>query len=216
MPDLNPFLDNAQKELGKAVAVALWGLISGGFALLGRYLWELIRNWREARKKAKQSHPVYLAQKQKSLDRAADRACLWSGADHAAIYQFHNGQYFANHDSIQKMSMTGEGVESELIRRWQIESQNMPTVVFSDFIESIGTQAHVWLYRDECQDYEMNRLMRQRGYACSLAVLLKGAKNAWLGVLVMSWGEGHFTDEHISLPGLVEHQREASFILSEQ
>jgi hypothetical protein len=216
VPDITSALDGFQKELGKAVAAALWCLISGGFALLGRYAWQLFKNWREQLLKAKKAHPLYLAQKQKRLDRVADRACVWSGADHSAVWQFSNGSYFSNLDSIQKMSMTGEGVESELVRRWQMESQNLPTVVYSDLIERVSTQSHVWLYRDECEDYEMNKMMRQRGYSCTLAVLLEGNKHAWLGMMLISWGEGRFTDESIDLATLVNYQREASFILSEQ
>lgn len=212
MPEVSLFhslADGFQKKLGDLVAGSIW--IGSGLA--GKYVWDIVKQWRANRLQAKQSHPLYLADKQIRLDIAADRACVWAGAAHTSIYQFLNGQYFSNGDSIQKISMVGEATESNLVGRWRLASQNLPTNAFPYLMRAVQA-GHTWLYRDECEDYELNRLMRERGYASAVVVLLQGQKSAWLGLLVVAWGEGSFTDEHLDLRLLEDHRRACAYILA--
>jgi hypothetical protein len=206
---LHTLADGFQKKLGDLVAGAIWV----GAGLASKYVWDILTQWRVGRRQAKQSHPLYLADKQISLDVAADRACVWAGAAHASIYQFSNGQYFTNGDSIQKISMVGEATESNLVGRWRLASQNLPTSAFPYLMRALQA-GHTWLYRDECEDYELNRLMRERGYASAVAVLLQGQKGTWLGLLIVSWGEGYFTDAHLNLRLLENHRRACAYILA--
>ncbi|MGI4742616.1 MAG: hypothetical protein ACRYG7_46250 [Janthinobacterium lividum] len=203
--------DGFQKKLGDLVAVAIWA----GAGLVGKFAWDLVRQWQTARRQQKQSNPVYLAEKQIRLDVAADRACVWAEAAHVSIYQFSNGSYFSNGDSIQKISMAGEAVDSNLVRRWRLESQNLPTSAFPYLMRGIQS-GRLWLYRDECEDYELNRLMRERGYATAVAALLQGQKGTWLGVLVMAWGEGRRDETELDLCRFEDHRRACAFILAEQ
>lgn len=212
MPDfslLHSLADSFQKKLGDLVAGSMW--VGGGLA--SKYIWDIYKQWRTNRQQAKQSHPLYLADKQISLDVAADRACVWAGAAHVSIYQFSNGQYFTNGDSIQKISMVGEATESNLVGRWRLVSQNLPTSAFPYLMRAVQ-QGHTWLYRDECEDYELNRLMRERGYSSAVAVLLRGQKESWLGLLIVAWGEEYFTDEHLNLRLLESHRRACAYILA--
>jgi hypothetical protein len=99
------------------------------------------------------------------------------------------------------------------VRRWRLASQNLPTSAFPYLLRSLQT-GHTWLYQDNCEDYELNRLMRERGYTSTVACLLQGQKGMWLGLLIISWGEGHFTDEALNLDTLEQHRRNAAYILA--
>ncbi len=204
------FLDGFQKQLGTLVGGAIWL----GLSLAAKFSYDLFQNWRIKRQKAKQSHPLYLADKQIQLDIAADRACLWAGACHVSIYQFSNGQHFSNGDSIQKVSMVGEAVENNALRRWRMESQNLPTSAFPYMLRALE-KGHVWLYQDECEDYQLNVYLRERGYTCRVVTLLTGAKGSWLGLLIISWNEGRFTDDLLDLAKLEQHRRAAAAILAQ-
>lgn len=215
MPDLASALhslnDGFQKKLGELVVVALWA----GAGLASKYAWDLVQHWRATRRKAKQSNPVYLASKQISLSIAADRVCTWSGATHVSIYQFSNGQFFNNGDSIQKISMVAEAVDGNATARWLPQSQNLPTSSFPHLLTALG-KGHAWLYQDECEDYELNRFMRERGYQSRVVLLLTGPKNVWLGLLCISFEIGHFTDEVLpSLLTLENHRRACAAILAQ-
>ena len=207
---LHSLLDSSQKKLGEVVVLAIWG--GCGYAL--KLAWEGFQGWRAVRRQARQSSPVYLAEKQIQLNIAADRACRWAGAAHTSIYQFSNGQYFSNGDSIQRASMVSEAVENNAMARWLSQSQQLPMVGFPHLMRTLGTNNHVWLYRDECEDYELNRYMRERGYTSRLVCLLTGARGTWLGLLAISFTEGYFTDEHINLTTLEEHRRACASILT--
>jgi hypothetical protein len=212
VPDLNALhslFESSQKKLGEVVILAIWG--GCGYAL--KLTWEGFQGWRAARKSAKQSNPVYLAEKQIQLNIAADRACRWAGAAHTSIYQFSNGQYFTNGDSIQKVSMVAEAVENNALARWLSQSQNLTTTGFPNMLRALD-KGHVWLYRDECEDFELNRYMRERGYTSRLVGLLTGKQGVWLGLLVISFSEGYFTDEHINLITFEEHRRACASILA--
>lgn len=191
--------------------LAIWA----GVTLAGKFVYDLFQQWRKARQLAKQSNPVYLAEKQINLNVAAALACRWAGAAHCSIYQFSNGQFFSNGDSIQKISMVAEATENNAMARWLTASQNLPTASFPHLMRALG-QGHVWLYRDECEDYELNRYMRERGYSSRVVCLLTGAKGGWLGLLVISFCEGHFTDEALNLNTLDNHRRECAAILAHQ
>lgn len=212
MPDFSAFhslFDSSQKKLGEVVILAIWG--GCGYAL--KLAWEGWQGWRAARQAVKQSNPVYLAEKQIQLNIAADRACRWAGAAHTSIYQFSNGQYFTNGDSIQKVSMVAEAVENNAMARWLPQSQNIPTAGFPNMLRALA-KGHVWLYRDSCEDFELDRYMRERGYTSRLVGLLTGKQGGWLGLLVISFSEGYFTDEHINLASLEEHRRACASILA--
>lgn len=208
---LHSLNDGFQKKLGELVVLAIWA----GLGVAAKYGWDWVKAVRAGRQQAKQSHPVYLAQKQIELSLAADRVCRWAGASHVSIYQFSNGQFFSNGDSIQKISMVSEATENNAMARWLPQSQNLPTASFPYLMRGLE-KGHVWLYRDECADYDLNRYMRERGYTSRVVCLLTGAKGAWLGLLAVSFSEGYFTDEVLpSLATLEEHRRACAAILSQ-
>jgi hypothetical protein len=208
---LHTINDGAQREFGKLLTGLLWA----GGSLVVKILYDLWKGWRAGRQKAKQSQPTYLADKAIRLSVAADRVCQWSGADHASIYLLSNGQYAANGDSIQKVSMVGEGTQMPSQRRWMVESQNLPTSLFPHLMTGLS-KGPVWLYQDEAEDYQMNHYMRTRGYSCRLVLPLHGAQKALIGLLCISWNEGKLTDEVLpSLADLENHRRECAAILAQ-
>ncbi len=71
--------DGFQKKLGDPIAGSLR---MGGLA--SKYAWNRLRQWRAQRQQARQAHPLHLAGKQIRLDVAANRACVWARAAHAA------------------------------------------------------------------------------------------------------------------------------------
>lgn len=217
LPALHSLIDSSQKKLGEVVILAIWG--GCGYAL--KLAWEGFQGWRAARKAAKQSNPVHLAERQIQLNILADRVCRWSGAGHVSIYQFSNGQFFNNGDSIQKASMVSEATENNAMARWLSQSQQLPMAGFPHLLKALSQQSHVWLYRDECEDYQLNQYMRERGYTSRVVCLLTGAKGAWLGLMAISFVEGHFHDEALpavdnltGLQVLADYQRACAFILT--
>lgn len=218
MADLLTFFAKLFETFQEQIGLWLATVITTGVGVGGKTVWEIWKKHQANRRKEKQSHPVYLAAKQIELQVAADRACVWTGADHAGIYQCSNGEYYSNDDSKQKWSMVGEGTESKLIARWFGESQNLPTSAWPRMITDLE-KGHTWVYVDESDaytpDYEMQQLMLSRGYKTSLIILLKGRKGVWLGALWISWGEGHFTDAHIN-PNLLEDHRRACIAILNQ
>jgi hypothetical protein len=200
---LTPVADGFTKQIGTLVA----GAIFTGAGIIATNVWRIFRTWQASRKQAQQRHPLYQAEKQIKLDIAADRVCQWAGAAHTSIYAF-------NHDDKPpSLSMVGEAVENNSLARWRAESQGLSTAGFPYLMRDLKA-GRKWLYLDECEDYEIEQYMIKRGYKSRLVCLLIGPKDAWLGLLIISWSEGYFTDEHLNLNTLTTHIKACASILS--
>jgi hypothetical protein len=210
MPLLLASLPSADK-----VYFALAGLGIAVGALVLDMLKDVVKEWRENRRKTKQSSFVYLAEKQVQLDQAAERICLETHADHVGLYRLHNGEYFEGNDSIKKMSMA---TEAPALDRWKVESQNMLMSNFPHLVLALDGPAKQPLYLitpDSVLDFELGRLLNQRGYTSCVALLVRGQKERPLALLLLSWKKAHLTLSDLNTAELESHRRDLSFILAD-
>ncbi|SNC62186.1 hypothetical protein SAMN06265337_0620 [Hymenobacter gelipurpurascens] len=191
---------------GVAVAVAL---------LLLDMLRTTLNEWREARRKKKQSNFFYLAEKQVLLDQATERICLTTKADHVGLYRLHNGEYFEGDDSIKKMSQVSEAVGGRDISRWKLASQSMLMSNYPHLVLGLKQAAYYWMHPDNVQDFEMGRLMNDRAYDSCVALLICGKKNRPLAILILSWCRDHVTEADVDLLSLESDRRDLAFTLSD-
>jgi hypothetical protein len=200
------------------VYFALGGLGIAVLALVMDMLKGIVQDWREKRKKAKQSSFVYLAEKQVLLDQAAERICLENKADHVALYRLHNGEFFEGDDSIKKMSMASEAVNGAGLARWKAVSQNMLMSNFPHLVLALdgATKAALYLITpDNVLDFELARLLNEREYSTSVALLVRGKKDRPLAMLFLSWCGREVALSDLSVPQLESNRRDLSFILSD-
>ncbi|MCC3156421.1 hypothetical protein LJ737_04185 [Hymenobacter sp. 15J16-1T3B] len=210
MPDLSTI---PPPEL-KTLSTAFWTLLITGAGLFATYAKKLYEDWQAKRQQAKQSNPAFLAERQAALDQYAQHVCERSGCDHVSLYQFHNGQYFTNGDSIQKISMVTEAVCDASLARWKMLSRDLPCSSFPNTLLAASKQARVWLYPGECEDFAANKVLSDRGYTCAVVLLVRGNKGAWVGLVVLSWCEGRQTDDTIDPAALEHHRREFAYKLT--
>ncbi|GAA3940298.1 hypothetical protein [Hymenobacter algoricola] len=197
---------------------ALGGVAFAVFLLVLDMIKTTITQWRENRKKAKQSSFVYLAEKQVLLDQATERICLETKADHISLYRLHNGEFFEGNDSIKKMSMVSESLGRVGMGRWKSASQSL---LMSDFphlvlaLDGAAKQAYYCMNPDNVLDFEMGRLMNEREYETSVALLIRGKKDKPLAVLMLNWCTDRRTLTDLNTTELEGYRRDLSFTLSD-
>lgn len=216
MPDtstLHTVLEAAAKSVGDKTT----SLLIGGLTLGGKLLYDLYTRWRANRKEAKQSDGRFIANKTNLLNAACGRICQWAGAKHTCVYALSNGERRLNNDSIQKLSMVGEGTLALGLPQWMHESQNFTTTSFSILMDEMEAGHNVWLYPDkEGQDYLVNAYMHTRGFTTRLALPLQGDKKKLIGILCLSWTNGMHTEDMLpSLADLETHRRQCAAILAQ-
>lgn len=213
MPALLASFPSADK-----VYTALGGLALAVLLLVLDMLRSWVQQWRETRKKAKQSSFVYLAEKQVLLDQAAERICLESKCDHVGLYRLHNGEFFEGDDSIKKMSMASEAVGSRGRTRWKDKSQNLLMSNFPHLVLGLDgptKQPFYLITPANVLDFEIGRHLNERDYEVVVGMLIRGKKDRPLAMLFLSWHTPGLTLDSLNLPELEAHRRDLSYILSD-
>ncbi|RZK87728.1 MAG: hypothetical protein EOO62_38755 [Hymenobacter sp.] len=198
--------------------LALGGVVVAVAVLVLDMVKSTIQSWRETRRKAKQSSLVYLAEKQVQLDQGTERMCLAVRPNHVALYRLHNGIYFEGDDSIKKMSMVSEAVNGMGIGRWKSSSQDMLMSNFPHLTLGLDgpTKQDFYVMQEESVlDFEMGRLMNEREYATSIALLIRGKKERPLAILILSWCTGHHYLNDLDTAMLESYRRDFSYTLSD-
>lgn len=211
-------MDAPPPQIPSTVYTALVGLCAAVVVLIADMVKTIISNWRENRKKAKQSSFVYLAEKQVQLDQGTERMCLEVKPNHIGLYRLHNGEFFEGNDSIKKMSLVSEAVNGMGIGRWKAASQSM---LMSDFphlvlaLDGPAKQDFYVMQDDAVLDFEMGRLMNEREYRTSIALLVRGKKARPLAILILSWCTGPCYLQDIDTALLEAYRRDFSYTLSD-
>ena len=177
-----------------------------------------LQQWRETRKKAKQSSFVYLAEKQVLLDQGAERICLESKCDHVGLYRLHNGEFFEGDDSIKKMSMASEAVGGRGQARWKDKSQNLLMSNFPHLVLALdgpSKQPFYYITPENVLDFEIGRHMNDRNYKVVVALLIRGKKERPLAMLFLAWHTPGITLDKLNVAELEEHRRDLSYTLSD-
>jgi hypothetical protein len=195
----------------------------GGIALAVVLLvLEMVRNgineWREKRKKIKQSSFVYLAEKQVEIDQATERMVGVIKADHVALYRLHNGEFFEGNDSIKKMSMASEAVRRTGIARWKLASQNMLMSNYPHLVLALDGAEKQDYYRvtpENVLDFELGRLLNEREYETVVALIIRGKKSRPLAILMLAWCTQQPTLNDLDTAALEVFRRDLSFTLSD-
>ena len=205
----------APTQIPNTLYTALAGLGFAVAVIIADMVKNAITNWRESRKKAKQSSLFYLAEKQVTLDQATERICLLSKAHHVGLYRLHNGEFFEGKDSIKKMSMVSESVGRAGQARWKAQSQNLPMSSFPHLVLGMAAEPFYVMYEDSALDFEVGRGMNEREYATTVAILINGRKSQPLGILMLSWCGARLTIADLDTAALLDDRRDLSFTLSE-
>ncbi|MGI4873251.1 MAG: hypothetical protein ACRYFX_18980 [Janthinobacterium lividum] len=200
------------------IYTALAGIFVAVLGLLAEMGRSAFVQWRENRKKVKQSSLGYLAEKQVLLDQATERICIEAKADHVGLYRLHNGEFFEGNDSIKKMSMDSEAIGNHGVTRWKFESQALLISNFPHLVLALAGPAKLPFYLltpDSCLDFEVGRLLNKRKISCAVALLIRGRKDKPLAFLFLSWHQQAMTLEELNVAQLEAHRRDLSYILSE-
>lgn len=203
-PQIPPSVFTALAGLGFAVAV-----------LIADMLKTALTNYREGRKKARQSSLFYLADKQVQLDQATERICLRTGAHHVALYRLHNGDFFEGNDSIKKMSQVSESVGLPGLARWKASSQNLSMSSFPHMVLGMSKQDFYTMHAHDALDFEVGRMMNEREYTTVVAILITGRKEKPLGILALAWCGGCISPADLDTAALLADRRDFSFTLSD-
>lgn len=200
----------------------LWYALAGVAVAVLSLVLDMVRTaiaeWRENRKKAKQSSFVYLAEKQVQLDQGTERMCLEVKPNHVGLYRLHNGEYFEGNDSIKKMSLVSEAVNGMGIGRWKSASQSM---LMSDFphlvlgLDGPTKQDFYVMQDDNVLDFEMGRVMNEREYLTSVALLIRGKKDRPLAIVMLSWCTERRYLNDLNTAMLDAYRRDFSYTLSD-
>ena len=137
----------------------------------------------------------------------AEQMRLLTACDHVEVYGATNGEYLRSGDSIEKFIMVGESASRGEPRFIDCEgliySHNIPFLV-----NVVCHTDYALMWPEQCEDESFNRIMRERGYSTSLAVLITvtAPKHGQyvLGMFVLNW-------KHIALSPVAD-QRDAEHL----
>ena len=199
------------------VYTALAGLALAVFLLVADMVRDAVKQWRENRRKVKQSSFAYLAEKQVQIDQATERMVNDLKADNVSLYRLHNGEFFEGNDSIKKMSMVSEAVRGG-IARWKAASinillSNYPHLVLG--LDGPSKQPYYLLTPENALDFEAGRLLNEREYETCVVLLIRGKKDKPLAMLWLCWCTRQLGLSDLDTALLESHRRDFSFALSD-
>jgi hypothetical protein len=195
---------------GGVVALVLWLLkkpIEEFAAKLGEQLVDRVK--RTSKEPASGADLVRKARKAIILEQAAERLRLMADCDHVSVYGCQNGEYLRSGEGIDKFVMQAEAVDEGLPRYMDTErivfAQDIPRT-----ITALELQPYLLLWAARCDDWKVNKMMKERGYDSSIAVFVRRPiKNnkgetelGIIGMYVVSWRdcEVYRPDQANSLP----------------
>lgn len=150
---------------------------------------------------------VRKARKAIILEQAAERLRLKIDCDHVSVYGCQNGEYLRSGEGIDKFVMQAEAVDDGLPRYMDTErmvyAQDIPRT-----ITALELQPYLLLWAERCDDWKVNKMMKERGYDSSIAVFVRrpirerANEMGIIGMYVLSWRdcEVYRPDQASSLP----------------
>jgi hypothetical protein len=200
------------------IYTALAGLAFAVLLLVIDMVRDAVKQWRETRRKIKQSSFAYLAEKQVQIDQATERMVHELKADNVSLYRLHNGEFFEGNDSIKKMTMVSEAVSGRGVARWKGASlsmllSNYPHLVLG--LDGPTKQPYYLLTPENALDFEAGRLLNEREYETCVVLLIRGKKDKPLAMLWLCWCTRKLTLSDLDATLLESHRRDFSFALSD-
>jgi hypothetical protein len=147
------------------------------------------------------------ARKAVILEQTAEQMRLKIDCDHVSVYGCQNGEYLRSGEGIDKFVMQAEAVDDGLLRYMDVErvvfAQDIPRTVLA--LEKLP---YLLLWAERCDDWKVNKMMKERGYDSSIAVFVRRPLKAGseemgvIGMYVLSWRdcELYRPDQASSLP----------------
>jgi hypothetical protein len=147
------------------------------------------------------------ARKAVVLEQAAERLRLKIDCDSVNVYGCQNGEYLRSGEGIDKFSMQAEAVDDGLPRYMDTEriifAQDIPRTVLA-----LENQPFLLLWGERCDDWKLNKMMKERGYDSSIAVFVrrpirdKPGELGIIGMFVVNWRdcEIYRADQASTLP----------------
>jgi hypothetical protein len=135
------------------------------------------------------------AMKAVRLEQKAESLRLKIGCDHVSVYGCQNGEYLRSGEGIDKFVMQAEAVEEGLARYMDTErivfAQDIPRTV--NVLSLEPPQPYLLLWAERCDDWKVNKMMKERGYTSSIAVFVRrplkpgDTARGVIGMYVLSW-----------------------------
>ena len=132
------------------------------------------------------------ARKAVVLEQAAERLRVKINCDHVSVYGCQNGEYLRSGEGIDKFVMQAEATEGDWGRYMDTErvvfAQDIPRTVLA-----LEAQPYLLLWAERCDDWKVNKLMKERGYDSSIALFVRrpikpgSAEMGVIGMMVLSW-----------------------------
>lgn len=134
------------------------------------------------------------ARKALQLEVSAERLRLESRCDNVSVYGCQNGEYLRSGEGIDKFVMQAEasrpGDPRYMDTERQIFAQDIPRTVAA---LSLPGTAYLLFWSEHCDDWKVNKLMRERDYASSIVIFLRrplkpGVTDVGIiGMMVLNW-----------------------------
>jgi hypothetical protein len=162
---------------------------------------------RSSKQPASASDLARKARKAVILEQAAERLRLKIDCDHVSVYGCQNGEYLRSGEGIDKFVMQAEAVDEGLPRYMDTErmvfAQDIPRTIMA-----LEAMPFLLLWAGRCDDWKVNKMMKERGYDSSIAVFVrrpirdKPGELGIIGMYVVSWRdcEIYRPDQASSLP----------------
>ncbi|MGY3091073.1 hypothetical protein ACVWYF_004137 [Hymenobacter sp. UYAg731] len=131
------------------------------------------------------------ARKAVVLEQAAERLRLEIACDHVSVYGCQNGEYLRSGEGIDKFVMQAEAVDRPpyyMDTERVVFAQDIPRTVLA-----LESQPYLLLWAERCDDWKVNKMMKERGYDSSIAVFIRrpikasGNEMGVIGMYVLSW-----------------------------
>jgi hypothetical protein len=132
------------------------------------------------------------ARKAVVLEQAAEKLRVKIDCDHVSVYGCQNGEYLRSGEGIDKFVMQAEATEGDHGRYMDVErvvfAQDIPRTVLA-----LEEQPYLLLWERHCDDWKVNKLMKERGYTSSIAVFIRrplrpgSSEMGVIGMYVLSW-----------------------------
>lgn len=179
---------------GLVVAAVMWLLKKPIETAVGVWIEQFAeRMKRTSKEPASAADLSRKARKAVILEQAAEALRVRIACDHVSVYGCQNGEYLRSGEGIDKFVMQAEATAATAAPRYM----DTERVVFANDIPrtvlALEAMPYLLLWTGHCDDWKVNKMMQERGYASSVAVFIRrptkggGSELGVIGMFVLSW-----------------------------
>lgn len=162
---------------------------------LENFVQQVLESFAQRMRQSSKTPATELARKARKavvLEQTAERQRISLSCDHVSVYAVQNGEYLRTGEGIDKFVMQAEASQPGDPRYMDVErmiyAQDIPRTVLA-----LDGQPYLLLWPERSDDWKVNKLMKERDYASSIAVFIRrpmpGGGMGVIGMYVVSWRE---------------------------